>query len=214
MSRAGRRLSRAGRRLNRAIRITPGRDRDRYASEWRGDLESAAELGISPLEVARGATRAAWRLRLQHWGRTLSGAEGGGRAAVAWSLVVVSLPVAFLILPALWLVLPVAMVVVLRLARQGPWRVTEGVMLGTTVLWLVCTVAYWWLWGVAFDAADVNKPLPAITKWADPAFLVGLGAFITFWVTFAVSVIRRNAGRVRLNGPMLGGELDDPVTSG
>lgn len=49
-------MSRAERRLARALRITPAADRDRYGSEWRGDLGSAAELGISPLEVARGAT--------------------------------------------------------------------------------------------------------------------------------------------------------------
>jgi hypothetical protein len=197
-------MSRAERRLNRALRVTPAADRDRYGSEWRGDLESAAELGIPPLEVARGASRIAWRLRIQQWGRILTGAEGGGRAAVAWSLVVVSMPVAFLILPALWLVLPVAMVVVLSPARQGPWRATDRVMLGTTVLWLVCTVVYWWLWGVAFDAADVNKPLPSITKWADPTFLVGLGAFVTFWVALTIRVIRAARRPGRVNAPVAG----------
>lgn len=188
-------MSRAERRLNRAVRITPAEDRDRYASEWRGDLSSAAELGISPREVARGAIRVAWRLRAGRWGRILIGAEGGGRAAVAWVLVVASLPVAFLILPALWLGLPVAMMVVLRLARQGPWRVTDGVMLGTAVLWLLCTVVYWWLWGVGFDAADALQPQPEVMKWCGPSFLVGLGSFITFWATFVASVIRRTSNR-------------------
>jgi hypothetical protein len=188
-------VSRAERRLNRAIRITPAEDRDRYASEWRGDLSSAAELGISPREVARGAIRVAWRLRAGRWGRILIGAEGGGRAALAWVLLFASLPVAFLILPALWLVLPVAMVVVLRLARQGPWRVTDGVMLGTAVLWLVCTVVYWWLWGVGFDAADALQPEPDVMKWYGPSFFVGLGAFITFWVSFVVGVIHRTPNR-------------------
>jgi hypothetical protein len=116
-------------------------------------------------------------------------------------VVVVLLFVAFLLLPVLWLVLPVAMVMVPK-ARQGPWRVSDRVMLGTTVLWLVCTVVYWWLWGVAFDALDANKPLPAITKWGDPIFVVGLGAFITFWVAFAVSVRRRASGRSRVNAPV------------
>jgi len=197
-------MSRAERRLNRAVRITPAAERDRYASEWRGDLSSAAELGISPAEVARGASRIARRLRLQRWGRILTGAEGDGRAAVAWAMVFASMPVAFLILPALWLVPPVAMVVLLRAARQGPWRGTDSVLLGASVLWLVCTVVYWWLWGVAFDAADVNKPLPAITKWADPIFLVGLAAFVAFWVALAISVIRAAPARGRVNAPVAG----------
>jgi hypothetical protein len=193
-------MSRAGRRLNRAIKITPARDRDRYASEWRGDLESAAELGISPLEVARGATRAAWRLRLQHLGRSLSGAEGGRRATAAWALVVAILPIPLLFGgPLLLLVIPGSMVVALHLARQNPWRGTDIVMLGTLMLWLVCTVAFWWLWGVGFDAADANQPPPAGTQWAGPIFLVGLGAYVAFWAAFAVSVIRRASGAAPLD---------------
>jgi hypothetical protein len=189
-------MSRAERRLNRAIRVTPPADRDRYGSEWRGDLESAAGLGISPLEVARGATRAAWRLRLQHWGRTLSGAEGGRRATAAWALVVAMM----LFGGPLLLVIPGSMVVALHLARHNPWRGADIVMLGTLMLWLACTVAFWWLWGVGFDAADANQPPPPGQEWAGPLFLVGLGAYVTFWATFAVSVIRRASGATRLNG--------------
>lgn len=192
-------MSRAGRRLNRAIRITPGRDRDRYAGEWRGDLESAAELGISPLEVARGATRAAWRLRLQHWGRTLSGVEGGRRATAGWALVVAILLMSPLFGGLLLLVIPGSMVVALHLARHHPRRGTDTVMLGTLMLWLVCTVGHWWLWGVGFDAADANQPPPAGTQWTGPLFLVGLGAYLTFWAVFAVSVSRRASGAARAN---------------
>ena len=112
-------MSRAGRRLNRALRITPARDRDRYAREWRGDLESAAELGISPREIARGATRAAWWLRLQHWGRSLSGAQGGRRATAAWASIVAILPIPLLFGgPLLLLVIPGSMVVAFHLARH------------------------------------------------------------------------------------------------
>ena len=194
-------MSRTGRRLSRAIRITPAGDRDRYASEWRGDLESAAELGISPLEVARGATRAAWRLRLQHWGRTLSGAEGGRRATAAWVVVVAIAPIPLLFGgPLLLLVIPGSMVVALHLARHNPWRGTDIVMLATLTLWLACTVAFWWLWGVGFDAADANQPTPAVMKWYEPSFLVGLGAFVTFWAAFVVSVVRRASGAARVNG--------------
>ncbi len=194
-------MSGTGRRLNRAVRITPARDRDRYASEWRGDLESAADLGISPREVARGATRAAWRLRLQHWGRTLSGAEGGRRATAAWALVVAILPIPLLFGgPLLLLVIPGSMVVALHLARHSPWRGTDIVMLAALMVWLVCTVAFWWLWGVGFDAADANQPPPPGQQWAGPMFLVGLGAYITFWAAFAVTVIRRASGAARLDG--------------
>ena len=159
-------MSRAARRLNRAIQITPPLDRDRYAREWRCDMSAAAELGLSPMEVARGASRVAWRLRVQRWGRTLSGAEGGGRAAVAWASVLASLPVLFLVGGILSpLVIPAAIVVALCLTRQGPSRAGSVVMLGTAVLWLACTVVFWWLWGVGFDAADANQPLPAVMRW-------------------------------------------------
>jgi hypothetical protein len=85
------------------------------------------------------------------------------------------------------------MVVVLRLARQGHWRASDSVMLGTAALWVLCTVVYWWLWGVGFDAADAFQPEPDIMKWYEPSFLVGLGSFITFWVAFLVSVIHRTS---------------------
>jgi hypothetical protein len=196
-------MSRAERRLNRALWVTPPADRDRYGSEWRGDLGSAAELGISPLEVARGATRAAWRLRLQHWGRALSGAEGGRRATAAWAVVVAIFPFSLLFGGLLLLVIPGSMVFALHLARHNPWRATPIVMLGTLMLWLVCTVAFWWLWGVGFDAADANQPLPAVTSWTGPSFLVGLGAFVTFWAAFVVSVVRKSSERVRPNDASL-----------
>lgn len=189
-------VSLAARRLNRAIRITPPLDRDRYAEEWRCDMSSAAELGISPRDVVRGATRVAWRLRVRLWGRNLAGAEGGGRAIGAWALVVAILPVPLLIGgPFLLLVIPAAMVAALFLARQGRSRVGSVVMLGTAVLWLACSVVYWWLWGVGFDATDALQPQPPVMKWYGPSFFVGLAAFITFWVTFVVSVIRRSSDR-------------------
>jgi hypothetical protein len=194
-------MSRAGRRLNRAIRITPARDRDRYAREWGCDVSSAAEMGISPVEVARGATRVAWSLRLQYWGSALSGAEGGRRATAAWAVVVAILPVPLLFGgPLLLLVIPGSMVVALHLARVRASRRTAIVMLGTLILWLVCTVIHWWLWGVGFDAADAGLPMPAVMRWYKPSFLVGLGAFVAFWAAFAVSVIRRASGAARPDG--------------
>jgi len=188
-------VSLAARRLNRAIRITPPLDRDRYAEEWRYDMSSAAELGLSPWDVVRGATRVAWRLRVRLWGRNLVGAEGGGRAIGAWALVAI-LPIPLLIGgPILLLVIPAAMVVALVLAHEGPWRVVSVVMLGSALLWLACMVVFWWLWGVGFDATDALQPQPPVMKWALPSLWVGLGAFVTFWVSFVVSVIRRASAR-------------------
>jgi len=186
-------VSRAERRLNRAIKIMPPRDRDRYVGEWRCDLSSAAEVGISPADVARGATRVAWRLRRRAWAQNLSGAEGARRAAIAWAWVVALLLV--LLVFGSWLSLlgiPASMVVAVRLARQGHSRGTDAVMLVTLVLWLVSTVVHWWLWGLGFDAADASLPMPGVMRWYKPSFLVGLGSFIMFWVAFAVSVIRQN----------------------
>jgi hypothetical protein len=159
-------------------------------------MGSAAQLGISPVEVARGASRVAWRLRVRRWGRNLAGSEGMGVAAGAWVLVVASLPVLFLVGgPLSPLVIPGAMVVALYLGRDKPSRVGWLVMLGTAALWLACTVTFWWLWGVGFDAADANQPLPAIMKWYEPSFFVGLGAFITFWIAFVASVVRKQPQR-------------------
>jgi hypothetical protein len=181
-------MSRATRRVNRAIRITPSEDRHRYAGEWRGDLSSAAELGISPSDVARGATRVAWRLRVRRWGRLLAGDAGGRKATVAWALILIVLP-----MPLTILVIPATMVVALRRTHAGRWHGGSLVMLVSAVLWLVCLPASWWLLsGVDFEATASLPPEPA--AWARFSFLGALGAFVTFWIAFGVCVVRRSAG--------------------
>jgi hypothetical protein len=113
-------------------------------------------------------------------------------------LVFAALPVLFVVGgPLSPLFMPGAMVIAYLLDRERPSRVGSTVMLGAGVLWLACTVTFWWLWGVGFDAADANQPPPAVMGWYAPSFMVGLGAFITFWVTFAVSVIRRSHERAQ-----------------
>ena len=119
---------------------------------------------------------------------------------MAWALVVALLPVSLLIGgPLLLLVIPAAMVVALFLAYQGHSRVGSIGMLGSAVLWLACTVVFWWLWGVGFDATDAMQPQPPVMKWALPSLWVGAGAFVTFWGVFVVSVIQiaRNGQKVR-----------------
>lgn len=166
-------------------------DRDRYAREWRGDMAGAVELGLSPAEVARGASRVAWRLRVQSWGGALSGAEGGRKAVFAWAWVLASLPILFMVGGVLApFVIPATILVALLVTRQGSSRAGRVVMLGAAVLWLASSVFFWWLWGVGFDAADANQPLPAIMRWYGPSFWVGLGAFIAFWVASVGSVIQ------------------------
>ncbi|PFG34655.1 hypothetical protein [Sanguibacter antarcticus] len=154
-------------------------------------MDGAIELGLSPAEVARGARRVAWRLRVQSWERALSGAEGGRRAAFAWAGVLASLPVLFMVGGVLApLVVPAALLVALLVTRHGPSRAGRVVMLSAAVLWLACTVLFWWLWGVGFDAADAGQPPPAVMGWYGPSFWVGLGAFVTFWIAFVVRVVQ------------------------
>ena len=123
----------------------------------------------------------------------MAGAEGGCRATLAWVSVLASLPVLFLIGgPLAPLVLPAAILVALFLVHQDQRssRMGSVVLLSSAALWLACTIIVWWLWGVGFDAEDNFQKQPAVMKWAGPAFFVGLGAFITFWATFVVSVVR------------------------
>lgn len=184
-------VSRAARRVNRAIQITPPSERERYAREWHGDLDAAADLGIAPMQIARGARRIAWRLRGRRWAMTLSGKRGGVRAAVAWISVLASLPVLFLVGGFLApLVVPGAIVVALSVAPRGQSRAAWVVMLAASLLWTVCTVVYWWLWGVGFDAAEAFQPEPSIMRWAEPSFVVGACGFLTFWVAFVASAIQ------------------------
>ncbi|GGP57199.1 hypothetical protein [Saccharothrix coeruleofusca] len=42
-------------------------DRARYLEQWRADVLGAAELGLSPLGVALGAARTAFRLKKPLW---------------------------------------------------------------------------------------------------------------------------------------------------
>jgi hypothetical protein len=118
-------------------------------------------------------------------------------------VVVAILPILMVFGGPLLLVIPGSMVVALHLARHNPWRGTDIMMLGTLMLWLVCTVAFWWLLGVGIDAADANQPPPAGQQWTGPSFLVGLGAFAAFWAAFVVSVVRKSSERARPNDASL-----------
>jgi hypothetical protein len=184
-------VSRTSRRLVRAIRVAPAADRERYAPEWLGDAQAAASLGLPASQVARGATRIAWRLRLRRTRRVLAGAEGPWRALGGWAAVAVIAPLAhFLGGPLLLLALPVALLSPLLLVFRSRWRTGIVIMTGSAALWLGCTVAFWWLWGIGFDAADAMQPLPPVIIWSARSFFVGLGAFLVFWATFLVGLVR------------------------
>lgn len=63
-------------------------------------------------------------------------------------------------------------------------------MVASAGVWLCCTVMFWWLWGVGFEAADALSPEPWITNLAAPSFALGCVAFVLFWLAVAMAVAR------------------------
>jgi ABC-type Fe3+ transport system permease subunit len=87
------------------------------------------------------------------------------------------------------------MVVALRRAHAGRWGGGSLVMLVSGVLWLACLVASWWpLSGVDLEATASLQAQRAAMAWVRSLLLGALGAFVTFWIAFGVTVIRRSAG--------------------
>lgn len=108
-------------------------------------------------------------------------------------MVAVILPIAFLLGgPLLLVVVPVALLSPLLFVFGSRWRTGVVIMTSSAVLWVGCTVAFWWLWGIGFDATDAMRPEPHVMVWAAPSFFTGLGAFVVFWATFLVGPLRRS----------------------
>jgi len=181
-------MSRPSRRVRRAIRITPAADRPRYAPEWQGDLAAASELGLSAADVAGGAMRVARRLRARQFRRVLDGTAGPWPTTGAWAIL---LPVMFLFAGPLLLVTGIVgtLLAFIRASRVS-WRAGRILMLGFASVWVISTAMYWWLWNVGFNALDAGRPLPPIMTFYQPAFFVGLAAFLAFWITVAVNLRR------------------------
>ena len=46
------------------------------------------------------------------------------------------------------------------------------------VLWNIATIAWWWLWGIAFDYADANNAVPfTLNAWSGVILLAGILSF-------------------------------------
>lgn len=66
-------------------------------------------------------------------------------------------------------------------------------MLGSLTAWVICTLLFWWLWGVGFDAADAGRPDPAVMALYVPSFWLGAASFVFFWGMLVGGVIRGRA---------------------
>lgn len=192
-------MTNAQKRLERSIRITPRADRDRHVPEWSHDLAAAAEQSDEAArEVSKGARTVAWTLRRRQAERALTGGSGVGGAVWAWSGIVVLGGAAFLLGgPVLVLMLLVGAGVLAVLGKAGsPTHWSHLLMLVSAAVWLVCTVYFWWAWGVAFEAEDAMRPVPAAARYDGAALLLGLVAFAGFVAAVVVAVVRarRRAG--------------------
>lgn len=185
-------MTKSARRLERAIRIVPAEDRGRYAPEWRGDLESATQVGVGPEDIVKGATKVAWRLRERQVERLLTGRRGAAPALLAWLGVALLLAAAFLfgsILLALAVVVLAALVWLF--CRAGsPTHWSHWLMCASAVVWVVCFGFFWWVLGVALNASDSFQPVPSYVTFGGPA-LIGAGvAAVAFIASVAVAVSR------------------------
>ena len=119
------------------------------------------------------------------------GAAGVRPAVIAWGGVTV-LWVTFFVFGAAVVPFATACTVgALFLVRRvaSSWRVGRVLMLGFLTAWVVCTVLFWWLWGVGFDAADALRPMPLVMALYEPSFWLGAVSFVLFWGTLAGGAI-------------------------
>ncbi len=115
---------------------------------------------------------------------------------MAWTLALLGVVVGSLLGPVLFVpALLAAIGFAVRAAVLQPGRAWMVVMLSAATLWVACSVALFWLWGVGFDAADAMLPAPPVTRWFAPSFWVGFAAFIAFWAAFAASLLSRSRSR-------------------
>jgi len=70
------------------------------------------------------------------------------------------------------------------------WPIGRALMLGSLTIWVICSILFWWLWGVGFNAADASRPDPPIMALYTPSFFLGAASFVLFWGTLVVATIR------------------------
>jgi hypothetical protein len=126
-------------------------------------------------------------------GRAFAGRAGAVQAVGAWAGLLIIWVTAFLFGAAFFLLAgagtAVAVIVAWRLA--GDWTPGKALMAVSAVLWAACTVVFWWVWRVGFDAADAMRPVPGyVGALSGPSLVVGSTAFLVFWATLARVLVR------------------------
>jgi hypothetical protein len=167
-------MSNPKQRIDRAIRLTPGVDRGRYAAEWRHDLASAAEHGLAPRDVGRGAMRLAIQLRARQVERVLLGGHGAVVALCSW-LALVALLVLSSLLGGIVLLLTtvVLLVLVVVLSRAGtPSHWTHWLMVVSIVTGVASGAFVWWAAVAKVNAADNLTAEPPAAAWGGLALVL------------------------------------------
>ena len=172
------------------------------ASKWLADVQGAAELGLSPHHVAWAALFASVvaprrRPRTSH-NRVASALRtvkivGGVTAAVL---------VAFFWMPLGIVLAPVALVAtVVVVSIRGGTRVRACITGALAGIWLISSVAAWWLWGVAFDLADANQSTAGIDVYLGPAFITATVSFFALIVLGFAALVRSSRRRSPAGAP-------------
>lgn len=187
----------AERRVDRAIRITPREDRDRYANEWRSDLEAGPHHGVDRSDVAKGALAMAVRLRLRQVSNAFTGGKGAFVAIGCWAALVF-LGILGLLFGQLPLLLFLAALVVLAIAfahagtpsHWSHWLMAASIALGT------CSAAFvWWAMGANIEADDAMTSAPRAAAWDGAGILLMLASIVGFLAATIVAVSRERKHR-------------------
>lgn len=178
--------------VERAVRRLPTNDRERFADEWRHDV-SAATDSETAWQVARGARSMARRLWWRHAGLALLGMRGPTAFAIGW-LIAIAMAVPVLFGGPLFLLMGVAalFLTVRALLDAGvsslPIRIVEATSL---IVGVAAFTYYWWAWGIAFDALDSFRPVPAAASYDTLALIVLLASIVCFLGALVTSLVRR-----------------------
>lgn len=147
-------------------------------------------MGAVILSYCQGMS---WERGSRQVQRVLLGGAGGWLAVVAWSgvaaLWVGAFALGLVFVPFAAACTVGAVFLVRRVASA--WRVGEVLMLGSLATWVFCTVLFWWLWGVGFDAADAFRPMPPVMALYEPSLWLGVASFVVFWGALVVGEIRK-----------------------
>ena len=125
----------------------------------------------------------------------LVGSSGPAAAVAAWTGIALLWVVAFfvgaLIVPFVLAATMTAVPLTMRASSQ--WRAGRIIMTSALVLWATCTMSFWWLWGVGFDAADSFRPDPPVMVLYLPSLIIGSVAFAVFFLTLGAGIVRSRA---------------------